>query len=209
MKVLMINGSPNKDQCVGRALEEIEDVLHAEGIDSETVWIGKKAFHGCISCGYCSEHGKCVFTDDSLNEIADRFREADALIVGAPVYFASPNGTVLALLDRLFYSTHFDKTMKPGAAVVSARRGGNTSSFDVINKYFAMNSMPIVTSQYWNMVHGFTREDVEKDLEGLQTMRTLAHNMAFLLRAIKAEKDKNGLPTKEAQTCFTSFPDGK
>lgn len=209
MNVLIINGSPNKDQCVGRALEEVAAALQAEGIETETVWIGKQAFHGCISCGYCFDHGKCVFSDDPLNEIAAKFAAADGLVVGSPVYFASPNGTVISLMDRLFYSTSFDKTMKVGAAVVSARRGGNTSAFDVLNKYFTISGMPVVASQYWNMVYGFSRQDVEKDEEGLQTMRTLAHNMAFLMRAIRAEKEKAGLPAKEGQTCFTSFPDGK
>lgn len=208
MKVLLINGSPHRNGCTARALEEIETTLAREGIDFERVWVGTQAVHGCISCGYCGKAGKCVFADDAVNDTAAKFRDADALIVGTPVYYGSANGTVTSFLDRLFYSSGFDKTMKLGAAVVSCRRGGNTATFDQINKYFTISNMPVVSSQYWNMVHGFTREDVEKDAEGLQTMRTLARNMAFLLRAIAAEKEKNGMPEKEAHV-FTSFPDGK
>lgn len=208
MNVLMINGSPNRDGCTARALKEIEGVLTAEGIQTETVQIGKQAIRGCISCGFCARHGGCVFRDDPVNETARKFEAADGLIVGSPVYYGSPNGSLVSLLDRLFYSTRFDKTMKAGAAVVSCRRGGNTASFDMLNKYFTISGMPVVSSQYWNMVHGFTREDVEKDLEGLQTMRTLGRNMAFLLRAIAAEKAKSGLPPREEPHCFTSFPDG-
>ena len=208
MKALLINGSPRQDGCTSRALQEVATTLQAEGIEIETVWIGKKPVHGCIACSYCEEHGKCVFNDDLVNETAIKFEQADALIVGSPVYFASANGSLVAMLDRLFYSSNFDKTMKLGASVVSCRRGGNTATFDELNKYFTISNMPVVSSQYWNMVHGFSQEDVEKDLEGLQTMRTLAHNMAFLLRAIEAEKEKNGLPEKEPQHEFTSFPDG-
>ncbi|MBQ9263435.1 MAG: flavodoxin family protein [Clostridia bacterium] len=209
MKVLMINGSPNKNGCTARALEEIDTVLRAEGIDTEIVQIGRQAIRGCVSCDSCS--GKtdgCVFKDDPVNETARKFQQADGLIVGSPVYYGSANGSLIAFLDRLFYSSRFDKTMKLGAAVVSCRRGGNTATFDILNKYFTISGMPVVASQYWNMVHGFTREDVEKDLEGLQTMRTLGRNMAFLLRAIAAEKEKHGLPAQEAEHMFTSFPDG-
>ena len=208
MKVLLINGSPNQNGCTARALEEIESTLAREGIGFDRLWIGKKGVRGCISCGYCGKAGKCVFSDDGVNEAARLFEQADALIVGSPVYYGSANGSLVSFLDRLFYSSSFDKTMKLGAAVVSCRRGGNTATFDQLNKYFTISNMPVVSSQYWNMVHGFTREDVEKDLEGLQTMRVLARNMAFLLRAIDAEKQAHGLPEKEAHV-FTSFPDGK
>ena len=208
MKVLLINGSPNQNGCTARALEEIESTLAREGIGFDRLWIGKKGVHGCISCGYCGKAGKCVFSDDGVNEAARLFEQADAQIVGSPVYYGSANGSLVSFLDRLFYCSSFDKTMKLGAAVVSCRRGGNTATFDQLNKYFTISNMPVVSSQYWNMVHGFTREDVEKDLEGLQTMRVLARNMAFLLRAIDAEKQAHGLPEKEAHV-FTSFPDGK
>ena len=208
MKVLLINGSPHRGGCTARALQEVADTLQREGIDTETIFVGNKAVRGCISCNQCSQTGKCVFDDDLVNETARKLEAADGLIVGSPVYYGSPNGTVVSFLDRLFYSSHFDKTMKVGAAVVSCRRGGNTASFDMLNKYFTISSMPIASSRYWNMVHGFTKEDVEKDLEGLQTMRVLGRNMAFLLRAIAAEKEKNGLPKQEETHCFTSFPDG-
>lgn len=209
MNVLLINGSPNPRGCTARALEEVAATLQAEGIETEIVQIGKKPIRGCIACGACSKKNEgCVFQDDAVNETARKLERADGLIVGSPVYYGSANGSVISFLDRLFYSSSFDKTMKLGAAVVSCRRGGNTATFDILNKYFTISGMPVVSSQYWNMVHGFTREDVEKDLEGLQTMRVLGRNMAFLLRAIAAEKAKNGLPEKEAQRAFTSFPDG-
>ena len=209
MKVLLLNGSPNKNGCTARALEEIENTLREEGVETELLHIGKQPVRGCVGCGYCFQHGKCAFQDDLLPVAAEKFEQADGLVVGSPVYYASANGTLISLLDRLFYSTRFDKTMKVGAAVVSCRRAGNTATFDELNKYFTISGMPVVSSRYWNMVHGFTREDVEKDLEGLQTMRVLARNMAFLLRAIAAEKEKNGLPVREKQNFFTSFPDGK
>lgn len=208
MKVLMLCGSPRKNGCTARALKEIETTLAAEGVESETVYIGSAAIHGCVACGYCHRNGQCVFRDDPVNELAKKFEAADALVVGTPVYYGSANGSIISLLDRLFYSTHFSKRMKLGAAVVTCRRGGNTATFDEINKYFTISEMPVVSSQYWNMVHGFTAADVEKDLEGLQTMRVLARNMAFLLRAISAEKEKNGLPEAEPRVS-TSFPDGK
>lgn len=213
MKVLLINGSPHQNGCVARALREVSETLETDGIETETIWIGTKSLHGCIACNYCEEHGKCVFDDDPVNEIAAKFREADGLILGAAVHYGSANGALSAIMDRVFYSTEgkngFDKTMKVGAAVVSCRRGGNTAAFDELNKYFTISSMPVVSSQYWNMVHGFTAADVEKDLEGLQTMRTLAHNMAFLIKAIRVQKESEGLPPKEERSEFTSFPDGK
>lgn len=207
MKVLLLNGSPHVRGCTGRALEEIAATLREEGVETETMQIGKEAIRGCIACGSCMKHGRCVF-DDAVNEVAAKFREADGLVVGSPVYYGSPNGTILAFLDRLFYSTPFSKQMKVGAAVVSARRGGNTATFDALNKYFTISAMPVASSTYWNQVHGFTAEDMERDLEGLQTMRNLARNMAFLIRAIAAEKAKAGLPPQEAKH-FTSFTDGK
>ena len=206
-KVLLINGSPRANGCTARALKEIADTLHGEGIETELVQVGNLNLRGCVACGFCGKNGRCV-VNDKVNEVAPLFEQADGLIVGSPVYYGSPNGTLLSFLDRLFYSTSFSKQMKIGAAVVSCRRGGNTASFDVLNKYFTISSMPVVSSTYWNQVHGFTAEDVEKDLEGLQTMRNLARNAAFLIRAIAAEKEKNGLPEREHST-FTSFPDGK
>ena len=206
-KVLLLNGSPRVQGCTATALDEVIRILHEEGIETELVQVGKESIRGCTSCGYCSDHDGCVF-HDLVNEVAAKFERADGLVVGSPVYYGSPNGTVLSFLDRLFYSTGFSKQMKVGAAVVSCRRGGNTASFDVLNKYFAISGMPIATSTYWNQVHGFSAEDVKKDLEGLQTMRNLARNMAFLIRAIHAEKERDGLPQEE-QGAFTSFPDGK
>ncbi len=206
MKVLILNGSPHINGCTARALKEVSDTLEKEGIETETIVIGNKDIRGCISCNSCKTNGKCVF-DDLVNEIASKFENADGIIIGTPVYYAGSNGTILSLLDRLFYSTPFDKSMKVGACVISSRRAGSTSAMDEIHKYFTISSMPIVSSTYWNEVHGFTREDVEKDLEGLQTMRNLGRNMAFLIKAISLGKEKYGLPKNEKGT-FTSFPDG-
>ena len=206
-KVLLLNGSPKANGCTAAALREMISVFEAEGIETELVHVGNKDVRGCVACGSCGKKGRCVF-DDLVNEVAEKFRDADGLVVGSPVYYASPNGTVLSFLDRLFYSTPFSKQMKVGAAVVSARRGGNTASFDVLNKYFSISGMPVATSTYWNQVHGFTAEDVAKDREGLQTMRNLARNMAFMIRAIADAKEKYGLPEVE-RGAFTSFPDGK
>ncbi len=207
-KVLIINGSPRNDQCIGTAIAEMIPVFKDEGIDTEVVNIGTKAIRGCIACGSCSKTGKCVFDGDLVNEVADKFREADGLIVGSPVYYSSPNGSLISLLDRLFYSTSYSKHMKVGAAIASARRGGTTATFDVLNKYFSISGMPIATSTYWNNVHGFTAEDVKKDKEGLQVMRNLARNMSFMIKAIADAKEKYGLPEVE-KGAFTSFPDGK
>ena len=198
MKVLLINGSPHEDGCTNRALKEVANVLNQEGIEATIVHIGNKNIRGCIDCRGCKKIGKCVF-DDEVNKVAKLFEEADGLVIGSPVYYASANGTLISFLDRLFHSTSFDKTMKVGASVVSARRAGNTATFDELNKYFTISSMPIVSSQYWNMVHGFSKEDVERDEEGLQTMRTLGRNMAFLIKAIKAQKEKEGLPLVESR----------
>lgn len=207
-KIMILNGSPKADGCTATALHEMIKIFHEEGMDTELIHVGNKVIRGCLSCGYCEKNGKCVINDDLVNEIAPKFESADGLVVGSPVYYGSPNGTILALLDRLFYSTSFSKQMKVGAAVVSCRRGGNTASFDVLNKYFTISSMPVASSTYWNQVHGFTSEDVKKDLEGLQTMRNLARNMSFMINAFAEAKEKYGLP-KQEQEAFTSFPDGK
>jgi len=202
-KVLLLNGSPHVHGCTAAALDEMIGVFQQEGIETELIQVGKQDIRGCISCNSCGKTGRCVF-DDLVNETARKFEAADGLVVGSPVYYGSPNGTILSFMDRLFYSTSFSKHMKVGAAVVSCRRGGNTASFDVLNKYFSISGMPIATSTYWNMVHGFTAEDVRKDLEGLQTMRNLARNMAFMIRAFAGRE----LPAVERGS-FTSFPDGK
>ena len=206
-KILLLNGSPHPKGCTATALLEMISVFEAEGMETELIQIGNKSIRGCIACGSCGKTGKCVF-DDLVNEVAPKLEAADGLVIGSPVYYASPNGTILSFLDRLFYSTHFSKHMKVGAAVVSCRRGGNTASFDVLNKYFTISGMPVASSTYWNQVHGFTAGDVRKDLEGLQTMRNLARNMAFMIRAIAEAKEKYGLPEVE-RSSFTSFPDGK
>jgi len=206
-KVLLLNGSPHAKGCTAAALDEMVKIISEEGIETETVQIGSKAIRGCIGCNRCGSLGKCVF-DDLVNEVAPKFEAADGLVIGSPVYYGSPNGTILSFLDRLFYSTPFSKHMKVGAAVVSCRRGGNTASFDALNKYFSISSMPIAASTYWNMVHGFTAEDVAKDLEGLQTMRNLAKSMSFLIKVISDGKEKYGCPEPE-RGVFTSFPDGK
>ena len=206
-KVLLLNGSPRAHGCTATALEEMIAVLREEGLETELVQVGGKTIRGCAGCGRCATLGKCTF-DDLVNEVAIKLKEADGLVIGSPVYYGSPNGALLSLLDRLFYSTPFSKQMKAGAAIVSCRRGGNTASFDVLNKYFTISGMPVVSSTYWNQVHGFTPEDVRKDLEGLQTMRNLARNMAFLIKAIADGKEKYGLPPVE-HDAFTSFPDGK
>ena len=205
-KVLLLNGSPKKNGCTAAALDEVRKTLEAEGVETEMIHVGNQAIRGCVACNACRKNGKCI-VDDLVNEVAPKFEQADGLVVGSPVYYGSPNGTLLSFLDRLFYSTPFSKHMKVGAAVVSCRRGGNTASFDVLNKYFTISAMPVASSTYWNQVHGFTADDVKKDLEGLQIMRNLGKNMAFLIRAIAKEKE-NGLPEME-RTCFTSFSDGK
>ncbi|MBQ1825450.1 MAG: flavodoxin family protein, partial [Firmicutes bacterium] len=186
---------------------EMIKVFTEEGVETELIQVGNKAIRGCIACNSCAGTGRCVF-DDLVNEVAPKFEEADGLVVGSPVYYGSPNGNILSFMDRLFYSTHFSKHMKVGASVVSCRRGGNTASFDVLNKYFTISAMPVASSTYWNQVHGFSAEDVEKDREGLQTMRNLARNMSFMIRAFKDAREKYGYPVQETDT-FTSFPDGK
>lgn len=205
MKVLIINGSPHLNGCTDRGLREVEKTLEKNGIEIERVNVGTKDVRGCIGCNFCREHGRCVF-NDVVNETAPKFAEADGLLIGSPVYYAGCNGQLLAFLDRLFYSTSgvFDKTMKPGATVISSRRAGSTSAFDEIIKYFTISAMPVVSSTYWNEVHGFTAEDVEDDLEGLQTMRNLGTNMAFLIKAIAQAKRENPLPVQE-RGVFTNF----
>ena len=203
MKALLINGSPHANGCTFTALNIVAEELQKNGIETGIIHIGNKDIRGCIACGKCAELGHCVF-NDMVNEVAPKFEHADGLVVGSPVYYAGPNGTLTNLLDRLFFSTPFDKRMKVGAAVVSARRGGTTAAFDRLNKYFTISEMPIVSSRYWNMVHGHTPEDVMKDEEGCQVMRVLGRNMAFLIRAIAAERERNGLPEKEV-TKYTNF----
>ncbi|MDE6444789.1 MAG: flavodoxin family protein [Muribaculaceae bacterium] len=204
-KVLLINGSPKIKGCTARALDEVEKTLNENGVQTERIEAGTKDIRGCIACNYCRTHGKCVFTD-IVNETAPKLAEADGVIIGSPVYYAGSNGQLLAMLDRLFYSTAgtVDLNQKVGAAVISSRRAGSTSAFDEINKYFTISSMPVVSSTYWNEVHGFTAEDVEADLEGLQTMRNLGRNMAFLIKAIRAQKQVEGLPGQEHEK-WTNF----
>ncbi len=196
MKVLLINGSPHANGCTATALKEVAKGLSANGVDSEIIQVGHLDIRGCIACGKCRELGKCVF-DDIVNEVNDKFKEADGIVFGSPVYYASANGTLTSFCDRLFYSSSFDKTMKVGAAVVSARRGGNTATFDQLNKYFTISSMPVASSCYWNQVHGNNAEQVVQDLEGMRIMRTLGNNMAFLIKSINLGKEQFGLPEKE------------
>ena len=196
MKVLIINGSPRVNGNTSIAVNEMVKVFEAEGIEAEVVQIGNKDVRGCIACGTCFKKGQCVF-DDVVNELAPKFEEADGLVVASPVYYASANATLIACLDRLFYSTHFDKTMKVGASVVVARRGGLSATFDELNKYFTICGMPVASSQYCNSVHGREPGQAKEDAEGLQTMRVLAKNMTFLMKSIELGKEKYGLPEKE------------
>jgi len=203
MKVLLINGSPNAKGCTYTALEEVAATLNQEGIETEMIHVGNQAIRGCIGCWKCKPEGKCVF-DDLVNEVIPKFQACDGIVIGSPVYFASANGTLVSFLDRLFCSTPGDKTMKVGAAIVSCRRGGNSSTFDELNKYFTISGMPVASSQYWNMVYGDCADEVKQDLEGLQTMRVLARNMAFLIKSIQLGKEKYGLPQKE-ERILTNF----
>ena len=203
MKVLMINGSPRTSGNTSMALEEMRKVFESEGIEAKIVQIGNKDIRGCLVCGRCKELGKCVF-NDIVNELADDFEKADGLVVASPVYYASANATLIAALDRLFYSSRFDKTMKVGASVVCARRGGCSATFDELNKYFTIAGMPIASSQYWNSVHGRAPGEASEDAEGMQTMRTLATNMAFLMKSIALGKEAYGLPEKEDHV-WTNF----
>ena len=203
MKVILLNGSPKAKGCTYTALAEVEKTLREGGIETEIIHVGHKDTHGCIACNKCVELGRCVF-NDLVNEVAPKFEEADGIVIGSPVYYASIAGTLKAFLDRLFYSTHFSKRMKVGAAVTSARRAGTVATFDIINKYFTIAQMPVASTFYWNEVHGNTPEQVMQDEEGMQSMRQLGRNMAFLIRAIAAEKEKNGLPEEE-QRVWTNF----
>ena len=196
MKVLLINGSPKRDGNTALALREMGQIFTQEGVEVETVHVGTQNIRGCIACGGCFRQGKCVF-DDLVNDVAEKFREADGLVVASPVYYASPNATLIALLDRLFYSSRFDKRMKVGASVAVARRGGCSATFDMLNKYFTISGMPVASSQYWNSVHGGAPGDAQQDAEGLQTMRTLARNMTFLMKSIALGKQQFGLPEVE------------
>ena len=196
MKILMINGSPRQSGNTSLALAEMAKVFEKNGLEVETVQIGNREIRGCIACGHCGKNKKCVF-EDVVNEIAPKFEECDGLVIGSPVYYASANGTLISFLDRLFYSTSFSKAMKVGAAVAVARRGGLSATFDELNKYFTICGMPVASSQYWNSVHGAAKGEAEKDEEGLQTMRTLAENMTFLVKSIALGKKEYGLPERE------------
>lgn len=208
MKVLVFNGSAHINGCTARALTELENTLHDNGVDTERINIANRDIRGCIACNHCREYGQCVF-NDIVNETAPKFAEADGIVVGTPVYYAHANGQAIAFLDRLFYSTMttVDKTMKVGAAVISSRRAGSTSAMDEINKYFTISSMPVISSTYWNEVHGFKAADVDNDLEGLQTMRNLGRNMAFLIKAIRSQREANGGVPEQERRYFTSFFD--
>lgn len=196
MKVLLINGSPKENGNTGIALKEMIKIFDAEGIETELIHIGNKDIRGCVACGACGKLGKCVY-DDIVNEVSPKLRECDGLVVGSPVYYASANASLVAFMQRLFYSNNSNLSMKAGAAVVIARRGGLSSTYDELNKFFGISGMPIATSQYWNSVHGRTPGEAEQDAEGLQTMRTLARNMSFLMKSIALGKAQYGLPEKE------------
>lgn len=204
MNVLIVNGSPKSKGNTAIALSEVAKTLEENGVETETVQIGGKDVRGCLACGRCFETGKCVI-DDVVNEVAPAFKVCDGLVVGSPVYFASANATLVAFLTRLFYSTHFDKSMKVGASVVVARRGGCSATFDELNKFFTISGMPVASSQYWNSVHGRSPGEAERDEEGLQTMRTLGRNMAFLIKSIALGKEKYGPPVSSETRMMTNF----
>lgn len=203
LKVLLLNGSPHEDGSTFTALKEVMESLENEGIECELVQLGKERASGCVACYACSKLKKCAF-DDIVNILAEKLREADGVVIGAPVHYASPAGTLISILDRLFYSSRFDKSMKVGASVVSARRGGCTASFDVLNKYFTISGMPVASSNYWNQIHGNCAEDAMQDEEGRQTMRTLGKNMAFLMKSIELGKKALGEPAREKKI-YTNF----
>lgn len=204
MKVLLINGSPHTQGNTAYALAQMEEVFHAASVETETLQVGNQLIRGCTGCGSCYKTGKCVF-DDLVNETAAKLSDFDGIVIGSPVYYASPNGTLLSFLDRLFYSTgKIDKRMKVGASVVCARRGGCTAAMDVLNKYFTISEMPVVSSTYWNIIHGGKPGEAQLDAEGVRTMRNLAKNMVFLMNAIAAEKETHGLPEPEKKV-FTNF----
>ena len=209
MKVLLVNGSPHQKGCVYTALEEVAKTLEEEGIETEIFWIGVKPIAGCIACGYCAREGKCVF-DDVVNEFVEKAKEADGFIFGTPVHYAGASGAITSFMDRVFYSSACAKKgdrflFKPAAAVMSARRAGTTATYDQLNKYFGISQMPIISSRYWNMVHGNTPEEVKKDEEGMQTMRILGRNMAYYLKCIEAGKEKGINPPKHEKTISTNF----
>ena len=199
MNILMINGSPRPNGNTAIALAEMKKIFDAEGAQITIIQVGNKDIRGCIGCGTCYEKGRCVF-DDDVNKAASLFEKADGLVVASPVYYASANGTLVSFLDRLFFSTHFDKTMKVGASIAVARRGGCTATFDELNKYFTICGMPLASSQYWNILHGRDKGEAAQDAEGLQTMRVLARNMVFLIKSIALGKEKYGLPETEPWT---------
>ena len=203
LKVLMLNGSPHANGNTAVALREMEAVFKENGVDVETVVLGNRDIRGCVACGACAKTGKCVF-DDGVNELAPKLQEADGLVIASPVYYASANATLIACLDRLFYSTSFDKSMKVGASVVCARRGGCSATFDELNKFFTISNMPIASSRYWNSIHGCEKGEAEMDEEGKQTMRMLAKNMTFLMKSIELGKKEYGLPEQEERTA-TNF----
>ena len=203
MKVLIINGSPRKDGNTTMAIKEMEKIFAESGVEFETMQIGDQDIRGCKACGACKKLGRCIF-NDAVNEAAPKFKEADGLVIASPVYYASANGTLVPFMDRLFQSAPIDKTMKVGASIAVARRGGCSATFDELNKYFTIAGMPVASSQYWNSVHGGAKGEAEQDIEGLQTMRTLARNMVFLMRSIELGKEKYGLPEKE-EHAWTNF----
>ncbi len=196
MHILLLNGSPRKDGNTARALCEMTTVFEQNGLSTETIQVGHLPVRGCLACGFCHQHGHCAL-GDVVNDLAPKFEAADGLVIASPVYYASANGTLVSLLDRLFYSTRFDKTMKVGAAVTVARRGGCSATFDELNKYFTIAGMPVAAGQYWNSVHGRLPGEAAADAEGLQSMRTLARNMTFLVKSIALGKEAYGLPEKE------------
>lgn len=204
MKVLLLNGSPHKEGNTAFALQQMQEIFRQNGMETEIIEVGSAMIRGCVGCGSCYKIHKCVF-EDLVNETAGKLAEADGMVVGSPVYYASPNGTLLSFLDRLFYSTgHIDKRMKVGASIVCARRGGCTAAMDVLNKYFTISSMPVASSTYWNQIHGAKPGEAAMDAEGIRTMRNLAKNMVFLMKAIAAEKKSTGLPEPEPKA-FTNF----
>ena len=204
LKVLMLNGSPREHGNIALAFQEMEQVFRENGVESENILLGKKDIRGCIACETCRKNKKCVF-DDIVNELADKFREADGLVIGSPVYFGSANGTLVSALQRLFYSTSFDKSLKVGASVVSARRSGCTATFDELNKFFTLANMPVATSQYWNNIYGWEPGEGKVDAEGRQVMRVLAKNMVFLMKSIALGKAEIGMPQAEEPRVWTNF----
>lgn len=204
MKVLMLNGSPRENGNIALAFHEMERVFQENGVETENILLGKKTVRGCVACESCRKNGKCVF-DDIVNELAEKFREADGLVIGSPVYYGSANGTLMSALQRLFYSTPFDKSLKVGASVVSARRSGCTATFDELNKFFTLSNMPVATSQYWNNIYGWEPGEGNVDQEGRQVMRVLARNMVFLMKSIALGKQKIGTPQAEEPRVWTNF----